>query len=100
MEKVIEIRAGETKEVFYGVNVKGKVYFRIRTRDGRNAVAMWWTRIGPFFKNKHLGVKSGDGSVEIPGWSLNPRLKAKASSDAKILVSYNNEAAWKATFDF
>src|SRR5215472_6070594 len=40
--KEIKIRAGQTADLWLGVNVTGKVNYRITTRDGSNNLRMWW----------------------------------------------------------
>ena len=89
--KTVTIAAGQTSDVWLGVDVSGKVYYAIRTRDGKNKARMWWI-LQPLGRVKQLGTLQGNGSLNIPNklkGSLSAKLRAKADSDTVIVVGEN-----------
>lgn len=62
----IEIKAGESKEIWYGFNVKGSVNLAIRTKDGSNKVRLWWVK-QPFGRVEQLGIVGPELELQIPG---------------------------------
>ena len=62
----VKVSAGQTADLWLGVNVTGKVHYAIRARDGSNKMRMWWI-LEPLGTVKQLGTLSGSGSLDIPG---------------------------------
>lgn len=87
--KTVKIASGQTSDVWLGVNVSGKVYYAIRTRDGTNKARMWWI-IQPLGRVEQLGTLQGNGSLDIPNklkGSVSAKLRAKAASDTEVVIS-------------
>lgn len=86
--KAIKIPAGKSVDLWLGVNVTGSVFYAIRTRDGKNQVRMWWI-LQPLGRVKQLGIRSHEGSLDIPS-SLDgvasAKLRASATADTVIYV--------------
>jgi hypothetical protein len=98
----IRLAAGETKTVWTGVNVSGKVFVGITTRDGSNKAQLWWIK-QPFGRVEQLGEKQEHFSLDIPSLSrfaISSQLRVKASSDTVIHLGENVEIAYKKTFEW
>jgi hypothetical protein len=98
--KEIKVAAGQTGDLWLGINVKGKVYYTIRTRDGSNTLRMWWV-MEPLGTVKQLGTRTGSGNLEIPGklkGSISAKLRGKASSDTVVYIGENVAVDTTATF--
>lgn len=98
--KVIKIPAGQTADVWLGVNVKGKVFYAIKTRDNKNSLRMWWIKF-PLGTVKQLGNVKGNGSLPIPtllNASMSAKLRASASSDTVVYIRDNAAVANNVTF--
>ena len=89
--KEIKIPAGQTADLWLGVNVTGKVHYRITTRDGSNKMRMWWI-LEPLGTVKQLGTRTGSGSLDIPGKlhaSISAKLRGKAAVDTVVYIGEN-----------
>jgi hypothetical protein len=89
--KEIKVPAGQTADLWLGVNVTGKVYYTIRTKDGGNTLRMWWI-MEPLGTVKQLGTRVGSGSIDIPGklkGSISAKLRGKASADTVVYIGEN-----------
>jgi hypothetical protein len=90
---VVQILAGQSADVWFGVNMSGSLGLAIRTRDGSNCVpAMWWIKWG-FGSVEQLGQQCGNVTIDIPiAWYrgvLSAKLRVAVSVDTFILVSEN-----------
>jgi hypothetical protein len=103
MTKEIKIQAGQTAQIWFGVNIKGKLYYQIRTRDGSNSLRMWWIVYG-FGNVVQLGTKTNGGSLDIPiSWGkgiVSARLRGSAGSDTLVYLQENAEVDKTETFHF
>jgi len=103
MAKEVKIPAGQTVDVWFGVNIKGQVSYAIRTRDGSNSLRMWWVKY-PFGSVDQLGVLSNQGKLSIPisWWKgvVSAKLRGSAGSDTLVLVGENAEVDATVTFHF
>jgi hypothetical protein len=100
--KIIRIAAGKSADVWLGVNVKGKVFYSIRTRDKTNAARMWWIMF-PLGTVKQLGNLRGSGSLPIPNLlnaSASAKLRASATSDTVIYVNDTAAVSNSVTFSW
>jgi hypothetical protein len=98
--KEVRIPAGQTVDLWLGVNVTGKVSYAIRTKDGTNTVHMWWI-LEPTGRVKQLGKKSNDGSLDIPGLtkaSVSAKLRASATVDTVVYIGENVSVDHSLTF--
>jgi hypothetical protein len=89
--KEIKISAGQTADLWLGVNVTGKVSYAIRTRDGSNKLRMWWI-MEPLGSVKQLGTLTGSGRLDIPGklkGSISAKLRGKAAVDTVVYIGEN-----------
>jgi hypothetical protein len=91
--KEIQIPAGETRDVWWGINVSGHVAYSIRSRDGSNTVKFWWIKWG-VGSIESVGEKSNDGVLPIPiRWYfgiVSAKLRAFAKADTVVRVQENS----------
>jgi hypothetical protein len=64
-EKEIRIPAGQSADVWWGVNVSGNVHYVIRTRDESNTVKFWWIKWG-VGSIEEVGSRTDVGAFKIP----------------------------------
>jgi hypothetical protein len=86
--KQTKVAAGQTADVWLGVNVTGKVYYSIRTRDGKNQMRLWWV-MQPLGRVQQLGVRANDGNIDIPSLGkgvVSAKLRGKAIADTVIYL--------------
>ena len=98
--RAVKLPAGQTADLWLGVNVTGKVYYAIRTKDGRNKMRMWWIT-EPLGSVKQLGTLADRGSLNIPNKmsaSLSAKLRGKAVVDTIVYISENIRVDNSATF--
>jgi hypothetical protein len=98
--KEIRIPAGQTVDLWFGVNVTGKVSYAIRTKDGTNTIHMWWI-LEPTGRVKQLGKRSNDGSLKIPGLtaaSVSAKLRGSATVDTVVYIGENVSVDHSLTF--
>jgi hypothetical protein len=65
-QQYIEVKVPKQNQgdVWTGVNVSGKVYLQIRTRDGKNRAKFWWIKTAGIVE--HLGEHGPAASFDIP----------------------------------
>ena len=101
--KRIRIAAGHTADVWFGVNVSGKLYYAIRTVDGGNRALFWWIKWG-LGGVQQLGELSGDGSLNIPIKALrgvvSAKLRANATVDTDVYVSDDGTVDQTVSFQY
>lgn len=89
----ISIPAGEARDAWWGVNVQGKIYYSIRTRDESNTVKFWWIKWG-VGSIESIGERSNEGSLAIPiHWYLgivSAKLRAYSAVDAIVRIEENS----------
>jgi hypothetical protein len=98
----VRIHAGQTVDLWLGINVTGKVYYSIRTEDGKNDLRLWWIK-QPLGRVQQLGVCRNDGSVNIPAFTsgvLSAKLRGRARANAVVYLRENVAVDRKATFDW
>jgi hypothetical protein len=98
--KEVKVAAGQTADLWLGVNVTGKVHYAIRTKDQSNQMRMWWI-MEPLGKVKQLGTLAGNGSLDIPGklkGSISAKLRGKAAVDTIVYIGENVEVDNSVTF--
>jgi len=98
--KEVKIAGGQTVDLWFGVNVKGKVHYAIRTRDGSNQLRAWWI-MEPLGNVKQLGDLKNSGSINIPDkldGSITAKLRGKAAVDTVVYLGENIQVANSVTF--
>jgi hypothetical protein len=98
--KEIRIPAGQTVDLWLGINVTGKISYAIRTRDGTNTIRMWWI-LEPTGQVKQLGKRANDGSLKIPGLtqaSVSAKLRGSATVDSVVYIGENVSLGHSLTF--
>jgi hypothetical protein len=100
--QVSEVRlpAGSTVDLWLGVNIRGKVFYSIRTMDGTNTIRLWWV-LEPTGRVQQLGKRSNDGSLAIPGLtsaSVSAKLRGSATTDTVVYIGENVSVAHSANF--
>lgn len=100
--KAVRLRAGETADLWLGVNVSGKVSYALRSRDKTNTVHMWWI-LEPTGRVKQLGKRANDGTLDIPGLlkgSVSAKLRASATVDTVVYIGENVSVDHSLTFNW
>jgi hypothetical protein len=100
--KEIRVAAGQTGDLWLGVNVSGKVNYAIRTKDRSNKMRMWWI-MKPLGNVKQLGTLAGNGSLDIPdklNASISAKLRGKANVDTIVYIGENVEVDNSKTFNW
>jgi hypothetical protein len=96
----IKIPAGKSSDLWFGINVTGKLNYSICTRDGSNKLRMWWI-MEPLGTVKQLGSLANTGTLKIPSAldaSISAKLRASATSDTVIYIGENVSIANSVTF--
>ena len=91
---------GSTADLWLGINVTGKVFYAIRTKDGTNTMKMWWI-LEPTGIVQQLGKRSNDGSLKIPGLtkaSISAKLRGSTTVDTVVYIGENVTVDHSATF--
>ena len=95
--EVIDIIPGQSKDVYFEINLKGRVYIRIVGPPGAEACATFWWIKWPLGNIKDLGRHCGSATFEIPGWldlAVSSKLRVgSANSPLKIVASENASIA-------
>jgi hypothetical protein len=95
---VQHLRGGETKEIYWGINLRGVVYLSIRGRDGVGCAHMFWRPIPIFGRTIPLNDVCGNIRTEIPGasrWAIGGELWARANhGDIAIVLSSIERVAY------
>lgn len=100
--KIVKIPAGQTVTIWTGVNVTGRVFLAVRTRDKTNSVRIWWLK-HPFGRPTQLGDRSGDFDLAIPSvakGAVAVQLRAKAHDDTVIYIGENVALGHSLTFNW
>jgi len=98
--KEVKVAAGKTEDLWLGVNVTGKVYYAIRTKDGNNQMNMWWI-MEPLGSVTQLGKRGGNGSLNIPGklkGAVSAKLRGNATVDTVVYIGENVKVDNSVTF--
>lgn len=93
--ETININPGETKTIYFFINLKGKVFLKIRNRSQTNKITCWWVK-GPFGSVEGIGEIIGGGTLAFKGllWG-----KLKASNvDSETTIMITDQASVAATF--
>lgn len=92
----IYIKAGETADLWFGVNVSGTLNYAVRTRDGADSMEMWWIKWG-LGTTETLGERAGSGTIEIPigifKATLAAKLRGRAKADTVVYISEDSGLA-------
>lgn len=102
--EIIELGPGETKDVYFQINLSGNVYLRIVAEPGGQACAdLWWIK-WPLGNIEKLGRHCHTANLKIPGWTsaaISSKLRAGgATHRLKIVASATEEVANKVTIKF
>jgi hypothetical protein len=98
--KEVKVAAGQTADLWFGVNVKGKIHYAIRTKHGSNQMRMWWIT-EPLGAVKQLGMLKNSGSLDIPSKlnaSIVAKLRGKATEDTIVYIGENVQVDNSVTF--
>ena len=91
----IKVPANGQGDVWTGVNVQGKVYIAVRTRDGKNRAKFWW--IKALGNVEQLGEHGSEAEFDIP--ALYGKLRVQTlNSDTIVYVSDSASVDHSVTF--
>ncbi len=100
-EKEIKIPAGQSADVWWGVNVSGSIHYVIRTRDDSDRVKFWWIKWG-IGSIENAGLRTDVGSLQIPislfKGVMAAKLRASSDVDAIIYIQENSAPNTGLTF--
>ncbi|MFD1000210.1 hypothetical protein ACFQ21_12885 [Ohtaekwangia kribbensis] len=88
MEK-IQLNPGEIKTIYFYINLKGRVFVKVRNKSGTNKINCWWVK-GPFGSIDSVGDIESSAALEIKGlvWG-----KLKASyADSETIIYVTDKA--------
>lgn len=101
--EIVSIKAGDTADVYFQINLSGTLYLNIRTKEGEGCAHLWWIK-WPMGTIQNEGKQCGFVKLDIPGifdFSISSKLRASAEgSDIKIGYSANEAVAHTITLDF
>jgi hypothetical protein len=86
---VRRMKKGENIRLWRGVNVNGKVYYKIGNRSGTDRLKLWWVN-RPIGSIDRVGFRQDSGEVKIPrGFlkTINDLKAGHADSDTVIYIS-------------
>jgi hypothetical protein len=85
----IKILPGETKQIYFYVNLDGRLYYKIQNKSGTNKVKAWWIK-GPFGSVEGISDLVGTGNIPFKGllWG---RLKV-SNADSETMIYVTEEA--------
>src|SRR5689334_22809871 len=90
--EAITIGKEEVKSIYFHINLKGRLYYKILNESGTNSIHCWWLK-GPFGNREEVGRLLDSGTIDIKGllWG---RLKADGcDSITKVFVTERSEIA-------
>lgn len=103
-QQVSELKPGESIDVYFEINLSGKVFVYIVAESGGEACADFWWITWPFGRNEDMGRFCQEATFDIPGWTsvaISSKLRAGgAKNRLKIAVRANEEVANKITIKF
>jgi hypothetical protein len=95
---VQRLRDGETKRIYWAVNLKGFVFLSIRGRAGAGCARVFWRPIPNFGRTITLNDVCGNTRIEIPGasnWAIGGELYARANvGEVAIILSSVEQVAY------
>lgn len=98
--QIVEVQPGSNVDVFFQINLSGKVYTKIEQRDGPGCANFWWI-LWPFGSIRQLGQHCGYAEFDIPGLfdvSISSKLRAGGVTQiTKIAFSATAEVAHSVT---
>ena len=101
--QIVKVPKGQTADLWYGVNVAGRVHLRIVTRDGGNKMKLSWIKWG-VGSVEELGLWGPAGELQIPitWWkgTISAKLRGLAESDTVVYISDKVEIDKTVTFSW
>jgi len=94
--QIIAVSAGDTADVYFEINLSGKVYLRIVAPPGAEACAdLWWIK-WPLGNIQDVGRRCGSLQLEVPGLTdiaISAKLRVRAGNSPLKIVAAATEAA-------
>lgn len=84
--QTIILLPGETKVLYYYVNLSGRIFYRIINKSGTNKINCWWVK-GPFGTVQGIGQLINSGSTPSKGLLWGKLKVSGADSETTILIS-------------
>lgn len=101
---IIDVPAGSTQDVYFEINLKGKVHVRLVAEDGGEACAEFWWIKWPLGNIQSLGRHCGSAAFDIPGlfdFAVSAKLRVGgAARHLKIVGSDDVSVANSVTVTF
>ena len=91
---VQRLQDGETKRIYWAINLKGVVYLSVRGRDGFGCARIFWRPIPHFGRTFSLNDVCGNRRIEIPdssSWAIGGQLYARANQGNVAIVLSSTE---------
>ena len=102
--QIVEVKAGETADAYFSINLKGKVFVKVAAKPGEEAcVDFWWIK-WPWGSIEHLGRHCNSAAFEIPSLfalTFSSKLRVGGARNAvKLAVSSTEQVASSYTLTF
>jgi hypothetical protein len=98
--QIVEVQPGQNVDVFFQINLSGRVFVKIETLHGTGCADFWWI-LWPLGSLRQVGRQCGAADFEIPGlfdFSLSSKLRAGGVSETtKIAIAANAQVAHSVT---
>lgn len=90
---IMDLNSQQAVDVYFQVNVSGKVYLKIENPAGKACAKLWWIK-WPLGDVKQLGEQCGMVTLDIPGLpNIAAKLRASGDTGTKILVTAEEKVA-------
>jgi hypothetical protein len=92
--QIISVAAGDTADVYFEINLAGKVYLRIVAPPGSEPCANFWWIKWPFGNVEEVGRICGGTQIDVPGlthFAISAKLRVRAGSNSLKVVAAANE---------
>ena len=98
------VQKGESKDLYFQINLSGKVFVNVGSPPGgSNCAEFWWIK-WPLGNIKSLGRHCGATSFDIPGlldFAISSKLRVGGTDNlVKIAISATESVANSVTFSF
>jgi hypothetical protein len=102
--QLISVNAGENRDVYFEINLSGKVSLAIYAPNGGEACADFWWIEWPLGNTESLGRQCTNATFDIPGLSkfaISAKLRVGgARQPLKVVAGANQEVAHSVTVGF
>lgn len=88
----VRINPNETKDLYFFINLSGRLYYKVQNKSGTNKVKAWWVK-GPFGSVEGVGNLVGSGNIPFKGLLWGKLKVSDADSETVIYVTEEAKVA-------